>query len=238
MARTALALFSSLAVGCLSNAPAPDVNEASFSGWDTPDVIVKEDAAIALPARPGLADAAAQSVARRLAYERGAGTTLDRRIDHGSLADATVKSAALAPRNRPMNTAITAPELARSSAAADVHLASTRSAPRRTRSLSIATKASGEGLSKNQIREVVSSSMGQVRACYERALKSAPSLAGRVVVDWQVSATGDVTTAGIRTDSIGDLGLQSCIVETVKGWAFPPATAATPVSFPFTLKPG
>lgn len=230
-------LFLSLA-GCFSGAPAPDVTNEAFAGWETPNVVGGEGEAVA-PAEADDVRAAPVPVATRgLAYERGPAHTLSRTVDmSGALHEASGGAAALALRQRTQHAAAAAPELARSQGR-DVQLTSAKKTTKPSRNLSIATRASGNGLSKNQIRDVVFSSMGQVKACYERALKSDPTLAGRIVVNWSISTTGTVSRASVRSDEMGDEGLQACLVQTIKTWAFPTATASTPVSFPFTLRPG
>lgn len=231
MPRQSLVPLCLLAVGCFSSDPAPDVRDAEFAGWETPDVVPQGQAAASTQANPTAATAA-------LAFRRGA-PTLEHGIDAGALADASAKPAGHAPRNRARTGPATAGPVTTTSGGKSVALTTSRKATtKKSSSLAITTVASGDGLSKNQVRNVVARSMGQVKACYERALKASPSLAGRIVVDWKVAPTGDVARASIRNDDIGDQGLQGCIIDTVKGWSFPTATASTPVSFPFTLKPG
>lgn len=238
MPRQSIASLFVFLIGCgSSEEPPPTVQDASFSSWVTPEVLVGEAPAAAARATAVVPDPAPVTP-RKLAFERGTRPTLERAIDRGALADATAKPTTTAPRNRIRPGVAAAPTLDRTAAAKTVRLTSARSDAAASRSLSIATKTKGDGLSKNEVRNVVSASMGQVRACYERALKASPSLGGRIVVDWQVTPAGSVATAAIRADDIGDSSLQSCIINTVKGWAFPTATAVTPVSFPFTLKRG
>ncbi|HHO51974.1 MAG TPA: AgmX/PglI C-terminal domain-containing protein [Deltaproteobacteria bacterium] len=106
-----------------------------------------------------------------------------------------------------------------------------------TSSLSIQTTVK-RGLSRDQIRERTQASMGQVRACYERALKSNPRLRGRIVASWRIEASGEVSRPRITRDEIGDEGLQSCVIGAIGGWGYPSSGKSTTVEFPFVLQPG
>ena len=123
--------------------------------------------------------------------------------------------------------------------ATPVKPSASRSAPQGTADLSIGTTVR-RGLSNDEIRGVVTDSMGQVRACYERSLKADPSLRGRLLVSWRISAEGEVSGARVKeTDAkLNDDGLHACVTEAISGWTFPDSARSTTVTFPFTLLPG
>lgn len=78
-----------------------------------------------------------------------------------------------------------------------------------------------------------------VAACYERALKTQPTLAGKLVVRFSLSAAGTVTAADIDDDTLGSPDVAACIRATVLRWRFPAlAEGPAELSFPFVFQPG
>ena len=237
-----LPLACVLSAGCFTQ---PILASESFQGWETPEVLVKHepaaqaavamavpDAPVPVPAQP----ATKQQI--RSAFTKGQPGKVTQNIDlDGALTTTASRAQPTTRRATTQRAAVSAPKLERNKQGA-VSLSRTKAAPTKgSSSLSIGTSVR-RGLSSDQIRDVALSSMGQVRACYERALKTSPSLQGKIVVDWKVAPSGHVTRASVQTDQIGDKGLQACILETVKSWTFPESGRSTPVSFPFTLRPG
>jgi hypothetical protein len=94
------------------------------------------------------------------------------------------------------------------------------------------------GLDRETVRRVIKSNRGKIRACYERALLSQPQLAGRVVTLFEVSAKGTVLSASVKASDVQSQTLESCLVEVVRGMAFPssPTGASTKVSYPFVFQ--
>jgi TonB family protein len=80
--------------------------------------------------------------------------------------------------------------------------------------------------------------LAALRACYERALKSNPQLAGKILVRFTVTPAGTVTGAAVDEDTIGDAGLRACLLAVIARWRFPPpAGGPAEVSFPFIFQP-
>jgi hypothetical protein len=78
-----------------------------------------------------------------------------------------------------------------------------------------------------------------VAACYERALKTQPTLAGKLVVRFSLSAAGTVTSTEIDDDTLGSPEVAACIRATVLRWRFPAlAEGPAELSFPFVFQPG
>jgi hypothetical protein len=78
-----------------------------------------------------------------------------------------------------------------------------------------------------------------VAACYERALKTQPTLAGKLVVRFSLSAAGTVTATEIDDDTLGSPDVAACIRATVLRWRFPAlAEGPAELSFPFVFQPG
>ena len=243
MIRRVLPLACVVGVACYSQPPLDATD--SFEGWDTPDVLVKHEvvssAAVAMDVtpqpKPVPAVRAKKPSPRSPRFNQGTDVVTNDIDVSGALTTAPSQVAPTTRRATTRRDAVAAPKLERTKAGAVSLTSKSSSIGRGTSSLSIGTSVR-RGLSADQIRDVALASMGQVRACYERALKTSPALHGRVVVDWKVAPSGAVSRASIGSDTIGDAGLQSCIIETVKAWTFPESGRSTPVSFPFTLKPG
>jgi hypothetical protein len=86
-----------------------------------------------------------------------------------------------------------------------------------------AVQSSGGGsknFSADEIRRVVMSHQGQIRACYENALESSPGLRGSVSVSWHISASGAVTRASVGSSTIGNGRVEGCLTRVIKGWSF------------------
>jgi hypothetical protein len=63
---------------------------------------------------------------------------------------------------------------------------------------------------------------GASRGCYERALRQNPMLKGRIMVGVRVGAQGQVCSAGIVSDTLGDPGVSSCVLGTFRSGSLPP----------------
>src|SRR5262249_60863076 len=78
-----------------------------------------------------------------------------------------------------------------------------------------------------------------IAACYERALKTQPTLAGKLVLRFSLAAAGTVTAADIDDDSLHSSEVAGCIRATVLRWRFPAlADGPAELSFPFVFQPG
>jgi len=87
------------------------------------------------------------------------------------------------------------------------------------------------------VSKEVRSRLGAIKACYERALKRNPSLSGKVVVHWTITAAGTVSGIDVESDTMGDSEVASCIKSLVARWRFPaPAGGSVEVSFPFVFQ--
>lgn len=75
---------------------------------------------------------------------------------------------------------------------------------------------------------------GSLRACYELAAQSDPTLAGGVTVAWQIDAQGAVNGAAVVATTLNDPKLEGCILRQMSSWRFPSSDAPTSVgSYPF-----
>jgi hypothetical protein len=78
-----------------------------------------------------------------------------------------------------------------------------------------------------------------IAACYERALKQKPTLAGKLVIRFSIAAAGTISAVEIDDDTLGAPEVGACVRGLVLHWRFaPPAEAPVELSFPFVFQAG
>lgn len=96
------------------------------------------------------------------------------------------------------------------------------------------------GLPKDVINAVVQRHRSEIRACYDAALQRNPNLRGKITIAFSIQPNGIVSSSSVKESTIGDRGLESCIISRVRTWVFPKpeAPVVTEVSaYPFYLNP-
>jgi membrane protein involved in colicin uptake len=89
-------------------------------------------------------------------------------------------------------------------------------------------------IDKEAVAKVINSHLQEVRACYEKALLKDPSLAGKVVLEWNISTAGLVTSAKTKSSTLRNGTVEGCIMSSLKTWKFPPAKGAgVLITYPF-----
>lgn len=98
----------------------------------------------------------------------------------------------------------------------------------------------GNALDKNMVRDVVRTHLRQVKYCYEHELARDPTMAGRVMVQFVVDASGHVVQASVVESSLGNRAVEQCILNKVHSWVFskPRGGGTMVVNYPFMLKHG
>jgi outer membrane biosynthesis protein TonB len=87
------------------------------------------------------------------------------------------------------------------------------------------------------VSKEVRSRLGAIKACYERALKRNPTLSGKIVIHWTITAAGTVSGVDVENDTMGDNEVASCIKSLIVRWRFPaPSGGSVEVSFPFVFQ--
>ena len=81
-------------------------------------------------------------------------------------------------------------------------------------------------IDKEAVAKVINSHLAEVSACYERALLREPGLAGKIVLEWNISTSGTVTTAKTKSSTMKSSAVEACILTSLKTWKFPPAKGA------------
>ena len=76
-------------------------------------------------------------------------------------------------------------------------------------------------LDKKVIKEVIREHHKEVRACYEVELVRQPDLAGRVLSQFTISTTGNVTDVVLRESTVGNPAIEDCLRKHLLTWKFP-----------------
>ena len=92
-------------------------------------------------------------------------------------------------------------------------------------------------LDANVIAKEIKARLGGVRACYEAGLKRNPSISGKLVLRFEVSTIGKVTSAEVDSDTLHDDEVASCIKGKMMSIRFPaPAGGSVQFSYPFVFQ--
>lgn len=96
------------------------------------------------------------------------------------------------------------------------------------------------GLNREVVRRVIYVHINQIRHCYQLALSKQPTLAGRLVVIFEINPKGRVDDLLIAETALEAPALLQCIGDTMRGWEFPAApyySGNVRIVYPFVLKP-
>jgi TonB family protein len=108
-------------------------------------------------------------------------------------------------------------------------------------------------LDKSLIDEVLKRNLNQIRYCYQRELANQlelakqqpelakqPELAGEITVKFVISKTGSVSKAEVKSSTMGNAAVESCIVSRFLTFQFPAPKGGgiVIVSYPFVFTPG
>ena len=89
-------------------------------------------------------------------------------------------------------------------------------------------------IDKEAVAKVINSHLHEVSSCYERALLKTPGLAGKIVLEWQITTSGSVGFAKTKSSTMQSPAVESCILQSLKTWRFPPAKGAgVIITYPF-----
>ena len=101
-----------------------------------------------------------------------------------------------------------------------------------------ATQVSGR-LPPEVVQRIVRQNFGRIRGCYQEALRTSPSLQGRVVVRFKIAKDGSVTDATGQGSDLPSPAVIACIVQVFRSLSFPaPESGTVIVSYPIMLAEG
>lgn len=89
-----------------------------------------------------------------------------------------------------------------------------------------------QGLSQQEIQEVVQAKMKVIEGC----AVIAEATRGSLTISFQISPSGAVDDVGVIDSSVDNAALESCLVRTFQKMKFPAAGTSTRSEFPFRLR--
>ncbi len=93
------------------------------------------------------------------------------------------------------------------------------------------------GMDPDMIRRTVGRAIGGIKACYERSLRRAPTLMGRLQIEFTINTGGRVSAARV-TDSTLPTEVGECVIGRIRSLRFaPPDGGPVTVSYPFFFAP-
>lgn len=91
-------------------------------------------------------------------------------------------------------------------------------------------------LSKELIDKEVRRHRPQISFCYNAQLTRNPDLSGKVTLSWIIRMDGSVTSAKVKSSSLGSSDAESCMVRALGTWRFPkPEGGVVEVEYPFVF---
>lgn len=95
-----------------------------------------------------------------------------------------------------------------------------------------------EGLTKDEVGEVIHRHLSEVRYCYESAMIRTPNIEGKLMTGFVISSTGIVKSSEIKSSTLPDPRLDDCILRRLVTWQFPKPRGGVDVavSYPFIFK--
>ena len=97
-----------------------------------------------------------------------------------------------------------------------------------------------EGLTKEEVGEVIHRHMDEVRYCHESAMLYIPNIEGKVIISFTIGANGKIEKASIQSSSLPkeDRLLADCVLKKLTTWQFPHPKGGirVSVSYPFVFK--
>lgn len=93
-------------------------------------------------------------------------------------------------------------------------------------------------LDREIIRRIIRRHINEVKFCYESELTKNVNLAGRVSVQFTISGGGQVIASVLQSSTMGNVRVESCVVQAVRRWEFPKPDGAglVIVSYPFNFQ--
>jgi TonB family protein len=95
-----------------------------------------------------------------------------------------------------------------------------------------------EGLTKDEVGEVIHRHLSEVRYCYESAMLRTPDIEGKLMVAFTIGGQGAVTAADVKQSTLPDPRLDDCILRRLVSWKFPKPRGGVDVAvtYPFIFK--
>ena len=94
------------------------------------------------------------------------------------------------------------------------------------------------GLSKEVINRVIQKHYNEIKYCYEKELTHDPGLYGKITVLFVIEGAGKVAEALVQQTTMSSEPVESCVLNHVKRWTFPPpqGEGTVQVTYPYVFK--
>ncbi|MBL8913702.1 MAG: AgmX/PglI C-terminal domain-containing protein, partial [Archangium sp.] len=89
------------------------------------------------------------------------------------------------------------------------------------KSLEIETPVVTGPLDAELVKKVIHANRGQPRYCYESQLSANPALEGHVTMEFEINASGTVTSSNVAESTMSNDALKSCLAGRFRTWVFP-----------------
>jgi hypothetical protein len=105
-------------------------------------------------------------------------------------------------------------------------------------SLDLADSQVEEGLTKDEVGEVIHKHLSEIRYCYETALMRTSELEGKMLAAFVIGGNGLLRTSTVKNSTLNDARLEDCILRRLNSWKFPKPKGGVdvPVTYPFVFK--
>ena len=92
-------------------------------------------------------------------------------------------------------------------------------------------------LTKEEIQRVVDRFMVQIKYCYEREFQKTPDLAGKILANWVIAAEGNVDSAVVKQNTMGNSMVEKCVLRVINRMLFPKPRGGgiVKVNYPFVF---
>ncbi|NCG19294.1 MAG: AgmX/PglI C-terminal domain-containing protein [Rhodobacterales bacterium] len=95
-------------------------------------------------------------------------------------------------------------------------------------------------LGAHEVDEVIKHHLSAIRYCYQRQLTQSPNLGGKISMHFTIAGDGSVSKAKVRTSTMGNSTVESCITNRFLKMEFPTPRGGgiVLVNYPFLFTPG
>jgi hypothetical protein len=93
-----------------------------------------------------------------------------------------------------------------------------------------------EGIDPEVVKKRVRKGLDDLRVCYVSGLEKDAALAGKVELEFVVDKKGKIASSTVRSTTLADANVGTCMAKVVEAWKFEPAPADdVTVRYPFAL---
>ncbi len=96
------------------------------------------------------------------------------------------------------------------------------------------------GRTSSDIRRIVASYLGGLRYLYNKELRKDPALRGKLIIRFEISPSGRVSSTQLINSSLGSPPLEKAIMSSIRKWKFPripEKNGFVKVTYPFVFLP-